>query len=151
MLRRFGDTPKQGLTWKRRAGVYAIIHRNGHILLTHETSPSAGFQLPGGGIEPGEHTLQALYREVLEETGWRIATPKRLGTFTRFILKDPLGHNLQKICTIYTARAVRQAHAPTEPGHAAVWTTPDQALHLLKNAGDRAFLQRFTKSLPDGK
>lgn len=36
--------------------------------------PQAGTQIPAGGVHPGEEPEQAVLREVLEETGLRVAT-----------------------------------------------------------------------------
>lgn len=54
-----------------RAAVSAIIVRGTKILLVKRgCEPNLGlWSLPGGSIEPGETTAQALAREVLEETG----------------------------------------------------------------------------------
>ena len=42
-----------------------FLPRGGDLLLTHQSRPLPEFQLPGGGIDPGETPLQALRREVL--------------------------------------------------------------------------------------
>ena len=73
MIRRYGEPVVAGQIYRRRPGVYAILLRGDDILLTHQAEPDNEFQLPGGGIDPGEHPLPALHREVMEETGWRIA------------------------------------------------------------------------------
>ena len=39
-----------------------------NLLLTHQNAPEPEFQLPGGGIDPDEHPIKALHREVMEET-----------------------------------------------------------------------------------
>lgn len=55
--------------------VGALIVREGRVLLLrrapHETFPGI-FELPSGGVEPGEAILDALAREVWEETGLRV-------------------------------------------------------------------------------
>ena len=69
MIRRYGEPVVAGQIYRRRPGVYAILLRGDDILLTHQAEPDNEFQLPGGGIDPGEHPLPALHREVMEETG----------------------------------------------------------------------------------
>ena len=97
----------------------------------------------GGGIDPGESPLTALHREVFEETGWRIARPRRLGCFRRFTFMPEYDLWAEKICTIYLATPVRPLAAPTEPDHMALWMAPEDAARKLGNAGDRSFVARF--------
>ena len=53
-----------------RAAVSAAIFRDGQVLLVQRRrAPSAGlWSLPGGHIEPGEAALDAVHRELREET-----------------------------------------------------------------------------------
>lgn len=83
-MRRFGQTPTSGQKYRRRPGVYCILLREGSVLTTFQSNPIPEFQLPGGGIDQGEHPITALHREVREETGWRIKVQKRLGCYKRF-------------------------------------------------------------------
>jgi len=59
--------------------VYAVLRRDGEVLLTHMSPgvPFRGWGLPGGGVDHGEHPRDALRREVYEESGLR-AEPMRL-------------------------------------------------------------------------
>ena len=86
MIRRFGTPPPWARRHRRRPGVYAVIRLGGGVLLTVQASGDGApeLQLPGGGVDPGEQPLAALHREVLEETGWRIAGVRRVGAFRRF-------------------------------------------------------------------
>jgi len=49
-----------------RPAVYGVIVKDGKILMSKQWD---GYDFPGGGIELGEPTEQALVREVKEETG----------------------------------------------------------------------------------
>jgi len=144
MIRRYGDTPKAGEHYKLRAGVYAILPNMGQLLLTYQSGPHYEFQLPGGGIDAGESPIQALHREVFEETGWRIAKPRRLGAFRRFVWMPDYGFHAEKLCHIYKAIPVRKHGLPTEEGHEAVWMDVSDAIQELANDGDAAFVANLT-------
>ncbi len=142
MIRRFGEPAHARRRYVARPGVYAILRRGRQVLLTHQTAPVPEFQLPGGGIDPGEQPLAALHREVLEETGWSIRPLRRIGAFRRFAYMPDYDLWAEKICTIYTARPIRRVAEPSEPDHLALWMPLDVAGSLLGNAGDRHFLVR---------
>lgn len=145
MIRRIGEPPEAGRRYIRRPGVYAILHREGEVLLTHQAAPWPEYQLPGGGIDRGEHPVAALHREVFEETGWAISTPKRFGVFRRFTFMPEYDLWAEKLCTVYTARPVLRKSDPTEPGHRAIWAPLSNASNLLGNPGDRTLLDRFAR------
>ena len=126
-----------------RRGAYAILPRDGRLLVTHQAEPEPEFQLPGGGIDPGESPLVALHREVFEETGWRIAAPRRFGAFRRFTYMPEYDLWAEKLCILYVARPVRPLGPPSEPGHEAHWLAPEVAQEALGNPGDRALLLKY--------
>jgi 8-oxo-dGTP diphosphatase len=140
MIKRYGDAPLAGQRYTKRPGAYAILPRDGKILVTYQALPHDEIQLPGGGIDPGEGAIQALHREVFEETGYRIANPRRLGVFRRFVFMPEYDIFAEKVCHIYLAMPVRPHGPPTEPGHVAVWMDPRVALAELYNDGDADFL-----------
>lgn len=140
MIRRFGEAVKAGQRYRLRPGIYAVLRRGAEILVTHQAEPTPEFQLPGGGIDPGEHPIAALHREVFEETGWKIAIDRRLGAFRRFTYMPEYDRWAEKLCTIYLARPVLRLGPPSEAGHTAVWMTVGQARDMLANDGDRAML-----------
>jgi 8-oxo-dGTP diphosphatase len=142
MIRRYGERVKTDQVYRRRPGVYAVLRRGDSILTTFQQAPTPEFQLPGGGIDRGEHPVAALHREVIEETGWRISDARRIGAFRRFTYMPEYDLWAEKVCTIYAARPVLRLGSPTEPGHTAIWLPVDEALRRLGNEGDRALLAR---------
>ncbi|MBS8224921.1 NUDIX hydrolase [Vannielia litorea] len=142
MTRRFGEAVRTGQRYLRRPGIYALLPLGGRVLTTFQEDPKPEFQLPGGGIDPGEQPMAALHREVLEETGWRIAPLRRLGVFRRFTYMPEYDLWAEKICTVVLARPVRRLGPPQEKGHSAVWLDAEEALSLLGNQGDAHFAAR---------
>ena len=57
-------------------GVIYDAARNTVLLIRHTYVP--GWQIPGGGVEPGETMLEALTRELQEEGNIEISAPPRL-------------------------------------------------------------------------
>ncbi len=147
MIRRFGETPEAGRKYTRRVGVYALLPRGRHLLLTCQTEPGPDLQLPGGGIDPGESPITALHREVFEETGWLVANPRRVGAFRRFTYMPEYDLWAEKVCLIYRARPVRHIGPPTEPFHDALWMDSADATQMLGNAGDRHFANLHLQGL----
>ncbi|PAD20277.1 NUDIX hydrolase [Terribacillus saccharophilus] len=62
-------------------GVYAVIHKENELLVIHKGSgPYINrYDLPGGSLESGEGLLEAVIREVKEETGLTAAVKKQIG------------------------------------------------------------------------
>ena len=148
-MKRFGESVRGNVKYVRRAGVYAILPINGDLLLTHQMSPEPEFQLPGGGIDPGEHPIAALHREVMEETGWKIARPRRLGGFRRFVYMPEYELWAEKVCTVFLAYPVLRLGDPTEAGHSDRLVPVALASDLVANPGDRSFIDHCLQDLRD--
>lgn len=60
--------------------VLCLIHKNGRYLLQYRIKNDwKGYTLPGGHIEPGESIVDAVIREMQEETGLTISHPHLCG------------------------------------------------------------------------
>lgn len=143
MIRRIGQPPLKGKHYRLRPGAYAILPLRSRFLLTAETGGDVDIQLPGGGIDPGESPLQALYREVREEIGWTIARPRRLGAFRRFVFMPEYDLWAEKLCHVYVAHPIRQVAPATEPHHLTLVLSAEDAIATLGNDGDRHFLSHY--------
>ncbi|MEO6300822.1 MAG: NUDIX hydrolase [Paracoccaceae bacterium] len=142
MIKRYGEAIRSGQRYRRRAGVYGVLTDGKAVLLTHQADPLPEYQLPGGGIDPGENPIAALHREVFEETGWHISTPRFVGIFRRFTYMPEYDKWAEKVCSIFIARPTLRLGPPSEAGHTAIWTTAEVALKILGNEGDRAMLAK---------
>ncbi len=68
--------------------VLCLIHDEERYLLQDRVSEDwKGYTLPGGHVEPGESIVEAVIREMKEETGLTIRNPKLCG-IKQFPLKD---------------------------------------------------------------
>lgn len=93
----------------------AIFDETGRILLQEKTF-EAGWFLPGGAIEPGEHPEEALVREVSEETGL-VVQPTRLllmigGPAYRY--EYPNGDRVEILGPIYRCKVVGETGGPID-------------------------------------
>lgn len=93
-----------------RPAAYAVLVREGKILLAHMRT-TGKYHLPGGGVELGERVEETLHREVLEETGIRIAVNRMVDFEELFFYYDPSGnayHGLHfyYLCTALTSDLV---------------------------------------------
>lgn len=142
MIRRYGERVRRDVRYRHRPSAYAVLPRGGRLLVTFQHAPEPEFQLPGGGVDPGESPVRALHREVREETGWTIARPVRLGAYRRFVYMPEYDRWAEKVGSVWLARPARRLGPPSEPGHTAVWLSPGVALERLANPGERDFLRR---------
>jgi 8-oxo-dGTP diphosphatase len=141
MIKRYGEAVKAGQRYRRRPGVYGVLLDGNDVLLTHQASPVPEYQLPGGGVDPGEQPISAFHREVMEETGWHIGPVRHVGTFRRFTYMPEYDKWAEKVCTIFVARPTLRMGPPTEAGHTAIWAPAHRALYLITNEGDRVMLE----------
>jgi 8-oxo-dGTP diphosphatase len=66
-----------------RLGAYAVIVRDGHVLLALWNEPDVPtWTLPGGGVDLHEGLEEGVVREVREETGYDVALGRLLGADT---------------------------------------------------------------------
>ncbi len=91
-----------------RPGASAVIlDTDGRVLLQQRTD-NGRWGLPGGAIEFGESILEALHREVLEETGLTVAVERLVGVYSHpdhhQIITYPDGNVFHFVSTCFVCR-----------------------------------------------
>ncbi|MDN2453778.1 NUDIX domain-containing protein [Lactobacillus sp. UCMA15818] len=77
-----------------------VITNKRKELLLQKRVDTSNWSLPGGYLEYGESYLDALYREVTEDCGFKAEDVKALGNFMDFVLY-PNGDKAQVFCNLY--------------------------------------------------
>lgn len=81
------EVPVTDLLW--RPSAYGIVIKDNHVLLSRQFKR---YDLPGGGVDLGEPIENAVIREVKEETGIDVNTPRIIGVENSFF-KSAHGNN----------------------------------------------------------
>lgn len=121
--------------------VGAAIVAAGRVLAARRTRP-AGWEFPGGKVEPGETAGQAVAREIREELGCTV----RVGGWLPGSVSIGAGFEL----TVATCGLVGGEPVPTE--HEAVrWLGPEELDDVDWLPADRPFLDPLRELLLDGE
>lgn len=93
-----------------RVAVDAVLVENGKLLVvTRGRDPFRGRPaLPGGRVELGERTEEAVRREVLEETGLRVRIASIVGVYSD-PRRDPRGHTISIVYEVARTGGVIRA------------------------------------------
>lgn len=122
---------------KQMVVVLGIIEHEDKFLMLQrvDTNPMwhHKWELPGGGVDPGETTLETLFRECQEETGLEVTQPTLLGIYNHdWELPD---HIQQTFLVIYRCLAPHKNVVLSEENNAFVWTTPESYLEIGQMLG----------------
>lgn len=94
-----------------RVAAYGVIVDGDRILLAHwNEGGRSGWTLPGGGIDPGEDPVDAVVREIAEETGYAAEAGDLLGIDSKVIPAEhrfvPDAGPLHALRIVYRAQVV---------------------------------------------
>ncbi len=112
-----------------RAVLYDI---NGYVALMHVKKKQA-YTIPGGGVEGKESLIEAMKREILEETGCNCEVVAEIG----YISENRAQHDFTQISYYYLAKVIGSKGSPhftlseTKNENEVVWVTSEQLKNLL--------------------
>lgn len=85
------------MIWKPHATVAAVIEKDNRFLLVEEkTAIGLAYNQPAGHLEAGESLLDAVKREVLEETAWQFEPEELLSV--QLWRKSPTSPSFLRFC-----------------------------------------------------
>ena len=134
-----------------RVAAYGVIVDGDRILLAHwNEGGRSGWTLPGGGIDPGEDPVDAVVREIAEETGYAAEAGELLGIDSKVIPAEqrfvPDAGPLHALRIVYRARVVGGSLANELDGTTdeAAWFSldriPNRRVELVDTALEMAAL-----------
>lgn len=121
---------------RQRLAAYGVAVREGCILLARAGGSSdfpGAWSLPGGGVDHGEHPLQTVAREFLEETGLAVSVDEPCMVFSDVLEIPAKGIRLHhvRLCYPVTVTAGTLRNETTGSSDLAQWVPFDRALALV--------------------
>jgi 8-oxo-dGTP diphosphatase len=117
--------------------VSAAVIRNGKVLIVRRARPPANgvYTLPGGGVEVGENLMEAVTREVFEETGLTVA-PVALAGYREAIVRDGEGRVERHFVILpFAARWIAGEPVLNDELSEAMWLRPEELTGLTTTQG----------------
>jgi 8-oxo-dGTP diphosphatase len=131
-----------GMDYMDRPGVYAIIENDYKQIAVIESEN--GYFLPGGGIDAGETEVEALQRELIEETGYQISGIVEIATAVEYIKASREDKYYRIRSKFYQAQLEFKIGEVSEMGQHLVWLSQEEALKLLTRQSQAWALHRAT-------
>jgi 8-oxo-dGTP pyrophosphatase MutT (NUDIX family) len=108
-----------------------------------------GYEIPAGGIDPGESAIDAGRREVLEETGWSVT-----GALAEVVTFFPMNGLSDQTFTIFLARGATHVGEPVDASESEriEWVPLAKVRAAIRNGemGDGLSLTGITYALATG-
>lgn len=140
---------EENIVYKKRPGAYAIIINKDDDKIGIVATGGRYFYL-GGGIEKGETKLEALKRELLEESGYTIKNIKEFEEVGSYIFAEDKGY-LEVVASVYIAEFDKKVTEPIEKDHTVLWVKPEEYVSKMFREWQRYIMERFIEERKQGK
>ncbi len=131
-----------GVKYTKRFASYVIIERKEDKKVAIATDGT--YFLLGGGIENDETEIEALRREVIEESGYSIKNIEYFDKVTAWadgVKRGPL----DVTATAYIAQFDEKVTEPIEETHKVLWVNPKEYVDKLFHEYQRYILEEYMK------
>ena len=132
-----------GIDYAERPGVYAVIENDDRQVAVIETG--SGYFLPGGGVETGEAEIEALKREILEETGYQVSVLAGKCEAVEYLEARAEGMYYRIYSRFYRVQLEAKIGEGREKDHRLVWLRQEDALKLLRRQSQVWAVQWLTR------
>lgn len=113
------------MVWKPHVTVAAVIEKDRRFLLVEEqTNQGILFNQPAGHLEEGESLIDAVKREVYEETGWQFEPEHFIGL--QLWRRNPNSASFLRLCFSGRCHSFNPDHALDDGIISAHWLTRDE-------------------------
>jgi len=132
---------EENIEYRKRPGAYAIIINKNDDKVGIVTDGEDYFYL-GGGIEKGETQLDALKRELIEESGYTIKNIKKFDEVGSYIYAEDKGF-LDVEAYVYIAEFDEKITEPIEIDHSVLWVKPEEYVSRMFREWQTYIMKKF--------
>ena len=124
---------------KIRIGARGLVFNDKNEIAILNKQNKNEYKLVGGGVEDGEDPKLAFEREIMEETGCKIAIDRFLGN----IKEEQTKGNFVQISYVYVAHVINDTNKldltekEKDEGAVLLWLNIDNAMNLIKDCEDK--------------
>ena len=140
---------EENVEYRKRPGAYAIIINKNDDKVGIVTDGADYFYL-GGGIEKGETKIEALQRELIEESGYSIKNIKEFKEVGSHIFDEDKRY-LEVIASVYIAEFDEKVAEPIEKDHTVLWVKPKEYVYKMFREWQRYIMERFIEERNEKK
>ena len=97
------------------------------------------------GIEKGETKIEALKRELIEESGYSIKNIKEFEEVGTHIFAEDKGY-LEVIASVYIAEFDKKITEPIEKDHTVLWVKPEEYASKMFREWQRYIMEKFIEN-----